>query len=88
MKIGFNQSDIDFSEFKGQTVQDVIPIGRDLANIKFSGGNLNIECSWRLRNTRSILVGYSERKNDTTSNNLKNHLLTRAIINIYHYEKI
>ncbi|WP_113030900.1 hypothetical protein [Paenibacillus contaminans] len=85
MNIGLNQNDIDFSVFKGQKVEEVLPIGQELVNIKFSNGSLNIECSWRLRNACSILVGYSERNEDAPSSKLKNHIQSKIISGVFHY---
>lgn len=86
MNIGLQQSDIDFSIFIGQKVIEVVPVVRELANIKFNKGSLNIEFSWRLRSKQSILVGCTERKDTIPAEIMQSQLLNKAIVNIYRFE--
>lgn len=79
-------SDIDFTDFIGQKVLDIISIGRDLLNIKLEDGSLNVECSWRLRNKTDIVVGITERQETEFLSILKVYLHNKSIINIHHYE--
>lgn len=81
--MGFQLSDINFSVFIGQKVIEVSPVVRELANIKFNGGSLNIECSWQVRSKQSILVGCTERKETIPAKIMRKHLLNKAIVNIY-----
>ena len=86
MDISIKPSDVNFSTFFGQKVTDIIPVGTELINVKFENGNLNVECSWRLRNRNSILVGASEQRGVEFLSTLKKHLLENPITNIYHFE--
>jgi hypothetical protein len=86
MDLSFSLSGIDFSTFLGMKVNAVIQVGAELINVKFENGNLNVECSWRLRNRNSILVGCSERSGTDFLAILQKNLLDTSITNIYHFE--
>ncbi|MGM7663729.1 hypothetical protein ACSU64_20580 [Bacillaceae bacterium C204] len=86
MGISIKQSDIDFSTFIGKKVTDIIPVGKELINVKFEQGSLNVECPWRLRNRDGILVGSTEQRGIGFLSTLKKHLLEIPITSIYHFE--
>ncbi|PKR85458.1 hypothetical protein [Heyndrickxia camelliae] len=86
MNLSVKVSEMDFSIFIGQTVTEVVPISLELIRVKFNKGNLNVECSWRLRNAKGILVGISEGKESDVFKILESYLLAKEITNIYHLE--
>lgn len=86
MNCTIKSSDIDFTDFIGQKVTEISPVGLELVNIKFDGGSLNVECSWRLRNQSDIVVGISERKGTDFISILKDFLQDKSIIRINHFE--
>ncbi|MBD0384737.1 hypothetical protein [Paenibacillus sedimenti] len=79
-------SDIDFKDFIGQKVIEISPVGLELVNIKFDGGSLNVECSWRLRNKSDIVVGITERDGTDFISIIKDNLQHKPITNIYHFK--
>ncbi|MGJ7913816.1 hypothetical protein [Neobacillus sp. LXY-1] len=84
MDLSIKVSEIDFSIFIGQTVTEVLLIGLELIRVKFNEGNLNVECSWRLRNRRGI--GISDGKEMDVVSILERNLLGKKITNVYHFE--
>jgi len=88
MSLSIRKSDIDFSIFIGQKVIDILPVGKELFRIKFDNGSLNVECSWRFRDSQNILLGIGEIKEDHFISILKNHILNQPISNICHFEPI
>jgi hypothetical protein len=85
MNLLISLSEIDFSTFWGKKVNAVIRVGAELINVKFENGNLNVECSWRLRNQNGILVGVGERRGTDFLAILHKNLLDTSITNIYHF---
>lgn len=83
MNFVYKSSDIDFAEFMGQKIIEISSVGLELVNIKFDGGSLNVECSWRLRNKSDIVLGISERKGTDFLSILKDYLHHKPITNIY-----
>lgn len=92
MDIKLKLSNIDFSVFIGQQVVSINPVGIELVNIKFNNGSLNIECSWRIRNEKGVLVAYTDtkREDNPCSKNaldeIQKQLANQIITNIYHFE--
>ncbi|MFB7140977.1 hypothetical protein ACFCYN_15105 [Gottfriedia sp. NPDC056225] len=87
MDISIRLSKINFSTFLGQKVNEVIQVGAEFIKVMFENGNINVECSWRLRNQNGILVGCNEQSETDFLTILKNHLLNTSITNIYHFEQ-
>lgn len=50
---------MEWSYFIGQEVTDINSINRLLSGISFQAAELTIECPWRLRNAKEVLIGYS-----------------------------
>jgi hypothetical protein len=86
MDLSVKLSEIEFSPFLGQKVTEVILVGKELINLKFENGNVNVECSWRLRNQNGLIIGYSEKSGIDLLSILKKNLLEISITNIYHFE--
>ncbi|MEI5907081.1 hypothetical protein WAK64_08425 [Bacillus spongiae] len=55
-------SDINFSYFIGQKVNEVNTDESHPFGIRFEGGGLIVECPWRIRRGNSILIGTSDCK--------------------------
>ena len=62
LNIKISQSNIDFSNFIGRKVIEILPVGKELINVIFDKGSLNVECSWRLRDKQGLIIGATERK--------------------------
>ncbi|WP_379001014.1 hypothetical protein [Metabacillus niabensis] len=86
LNIKISQSNIDFSNFIGRKVIEILPIGKDLINVIFDKGSLNVECSWRLRDKQGLIIGTTERKETDRLSIIKQHLVDTSITEIYHFE--
>ncbi|PWA09448.1 hypothetical protein DCC39_13200 [Pueribacillus theae] len=86
-----NLNKIDFSYFIGQVVTDVnidenLPLG-----IIFQKGWLMIECPWRIRKGKEIILGETDCISEPkkfSHKNVKNLLVSKKILNISFYEQL
>ncbi|WP_240468662.1 hypothetical protein [Gracilibacillus sp. YIM 98692] len=84
------KSDIDFSYFIGQLVTEVntevdLPLG-----MGFDQGGLIVECPWRIRREKEIIIGASDcvhAPNKYSHKNVKQLLLEKKITDISFYEE-
>jgi hypothetical protein len=84
-----NKSNIDFSYFISQIVTEVntednLPLG-----ISFNKGGLIIECPWRLRKEKEIIIGTSDCNNAPdrySKKTIKQILMDKIIVGIDFYE--
>ncbi|MGV3263418.1 hypothetical protein AADC60_15765 [Cytobacillus pseudoceanisediminis] len=86
-----NLSKIDFSYFAGQIVTDVSTEENQTLHITFEKGNLMVECPWRIRKGKEIILGetdciYEPKK--FSRKNVKELLLSKKILNISFYEQL
>ena len=79
--------DKDFSVFLNQRITSISSVGKELFNIFFEKGNINVECTWRLRNNNKIVIACSDYlKNPDIINDLNTKLIGREMINIVLFE--
>jgi hypothetical protein len=84
-------SKIDFGYFIGQLVTDVnteenLPLG-----IIFEKGTLIVECPWRIRKSKEIIIGETDcisAPKKFSHNNVKKLLVSKKILNISFYEEL
>ncbi|PYF08385.1 DUF6188 family protein [Ureibacillus chungkukjangi] len=84
-------SDIDFKYFIGQRVTEVNTDKKQPLGFSFENGNLTVECPWRLRVSRDVVVGYSDcllAPGEYSHKNVEKILMGKSISNIWHYEEI
>lgn len=79
------ESGIDFKSFSGQQVCEIDKLN---PAIIFTDGSLIVECPWRLRDNASIIVGFTEYREESTTNDsyerLKAKLVGKQITRIGH----
>jgi len=85
MNVAVNLSDIDFSTYNGQKVIDVIPVGTELFRVVLGKGSINVECTWRMRNSETIITSPCERQGVDFISILKMNLKGKSITRIYHF---
>ncbi|GGB52988.1 hypothetical protein [Fictibacillus barbaricus] len=84
-------SEIDFDYFIGQAVTDVNTKENSTFIIFFENGRLMIECPWRIRKNKEIVLGETDLISDSKKfslKNAKNILLSKRILNISFYEDL
>lgn len=86
-----DSSKIDFGYFIGQVVTDVnteenLPLG-----IIFERGWLMVECPWRIRKGKEIILGETDCISEPkkfSHKNVKNLIVSKKILNISFYEQL
>lgn len=84
-------SNIDFSYFIGQKVEEVNTEKNIVFGMAFESGFLTIECPWRIRCANEIAIGYSDVRHSAgkfSHKNAEQILLGKRIVNIFHFEQI
>jgi hypothetical protein len=79
--------DLNFSRFIGLEVKEIKAAGIELFAIIGSNFEINIECTWRIRDKSKILIGISDRpKNPDLLLDVNKLLINRLVSNIYLFE--
>ncbi|WP_245680517.1 hypothetical protein [Bacillus marinisedimentorum] len=82
-------SEIDFTYFIGQKVIKINSVDGMLNGLLFESAVLTIECPWRLRTSKEIIIGYSDcihAPDRYSSKNVEKVLTGTEIAAIYHFE--
>lgn len=86
-----NLSKIDFSYFAGQVVTDVNTEENQTLVITFEKGYLTVECPWRIRKDKEIILGETDcisAPQKFSRNDINKLLLSKKIVNISFYEQL
>ena len=84
-------SNIDFSYFIGQKVEEVNTEKNIVFGMTFESGYLTIECPWRIRCANEVAIGYSDVLHSGgkfSHKNAEQILMGKRIVNIFHFEQI
>ncbi|MFJ5763667.1 hypothetical protein ACIQAA_32180 [Neobacillus sp. NPDC093182] len=86
-----NSSKIDFGYFIGQVVTDVNTEENQPLGIIFEKGWLMVECPWRIRKGKEIILGETDCISEPkkfSHKNVKKLLVSKRILNISFYEQL
>lgn len=86
-----NENQIDFSYFIGQTLVDINTDNNSFLLLILNNGNLSVECPWRLRSKKEILIGEVDcisAPERYSRKGLKRMLMNKKVKNIIFYKEL